>query len=278
MVGEVRWTWAVALLTGIIVVAGACRSVARSEALDVSVERSDAELRRVLGFGPAPAGWMNEIDSVGRRLADGLAPTAAEVQKIAAIAKWLNSPAGVRPELVPNDSDLVPSLAWERHRGGCTALVWIWTRLGRAMDLELEPVLLPGHVVLRTGEGRFVETLRGGMERSRAFYDSAFSLAKRPAYRLDAARVPVLEASLLVHLGLLHWKGQDLANAESCFRRASAIVPGMPEAEGNLGLALEAQGDLPGAREHLGIALAGDSLNDKASVRWEVLSKGGSGP
>lgn len=271
--------WAGAFLAGIVALVCSCRQGAgKAAAVDGSVERSDEELRRLLGFPLARFGWMERIDSVGRNLAKSLPSDAGEPLKIEAISGWLGSTDGVRPVEFPDDTDLVPSLAWERHRGGCTSLSWIWMRLAKAMDLDLQPVLLPGHMTLRTKEGRFVETLRGGLERSTAFYDSAFSLAKRPAYRLDAANVPVLEASLLVHRGLLLWNRQDLTNSEACFRKASELVPGMPEAEGNLGLVLEARGERVQARAHLATALAGDSLNGKARVRWEALSKDGTGP
>jgi regulator of sirC expression with transglutaminase-like and TPR domain len=278
MVREVKSSWFVATLTGIVVLFGSCdRGAERSGPIDASIGGSDADLRRQLGFGPSPAMWMANVDSVGRKMSSLVEGSASEEEKIAAIAAWMNSPRGIVPVDAPDDTDLVPSLAWQRRRGGCTALAWIWIRLGKALDLELRPVLLPGHVTLRTKGGRFVETLRGGLERTSTFYDSAFQLAKRPAYRLETSDSDVLEASLIVHRGLLLWKRQDMMESENCFRKASELVPGMPEAEGNLGLVLEARGDLPGAREHLAFALAGDSLNEKAKSRWEALVVDGDG-
>lgn len=269
-------SWAGVLLTGVAVVLCSCRRGAGNhDAIDVSVERSDAELRRLLGFGQVPAGWMESVDSIGRRLAVVAGSSASQERKIAVISEWMNSSAGVQPQLAPNDTDLVPSLAWQRHRGGCTALAWIWMRLGKAMELELQPVLLPGHLVLRADNDRFVETLRGGLQRPRAFYDSAFSLAKRPAYRLDAQESSALEAALLVHRGLLNWKRQNLNEAEILFRRSSIMVPGLPEAEGNLGLVLLSLGRNLEAQEHLAIAVYGDSLNLKAEANWKELARGG---
>jgi len=259
---------AAGLVTGIVGLFASCRE---GVSVDASVEGSDAALRELLGFAPAQAGWELEVDSVGLALAREAGSVASEETKIQVISRWMASPEGVRPRLSPDDTDLVPSLAWRRRRGGCTSLAWIWMRIARAMDLELEPVLLPGHVVLRTSKGRLLETLQGGLERSGAFYDSAFSLSHRPAYRLDATSGQALEASLLVHRGLLSWKRQDLAGAEALLRAAAALVPGLPEAQGNLGLVLLARGDASQAREHLGIALAGDSLNAKARERLDDM-------
>lgn len=278
MVREVRNSWAAVVLTGVAVVLCCCRREAADiDAIDVSVERSDAELRRLLGFAPAPAGWIEEVDSVGRHLAEVAGAAASRERKIAVLSQWVNSSDGVRPQLAPDDTDLVPSLAWQRHRGGCTALAWVWMRLGRAMDLELRPVLLPGHLVLRLDDDRFLETLRGGLQRPRAFYDSAFSLAKRPAYRLDAQESSALEAALLVHRGLLNWSRQNLDEAEHLFRTSAALVPGLPEAEGNLGLVLLSLGRETQAREHLAIAVFGDSLNAKASRRLKAFGTFGVG-
>lgn len=260
------------MLAGALLLAGACRPVRSVPApVDSSVEASDARLRTLLGFPPASPLWRASVDSVGRILANSLPSDASEERRIEAIARWMGSADGVAPATFPDDTDLVPSLAWERRRGGCTSLAWIWLRLSGPMGLELQPVLLPGHVVLRTREGKFVEVLRGGILRSRAFYDSAFRLDKRPAYRLDAEYLPVLEASLLVHQGLLCWKRRDLVCARTRFEAASFLVPKLPEAVGNLGLVLETEGDLSGARDQLALALAGDSLNDRAKSRWDAI-------
>lgn len=172
--------------------------------------------------------------------------------------------------LQPSDTDLVPSLSLERHRGGCTSLGLAWRILGERVGLQLVPVLLPGHLTLRDSSGRFVEPLRG-IERSKAFYDSAFLLDRRPFYAGLSPRPRGLEAAMAVQGGLLAWKDGRLAEALGAFRVAVALAPGLPEGEGNLGLVFEAMGETDSARAHLAVAVAGDSLNRSAMRRLEAL-------
>lgn len=235
------------------------RSAARLEGFD--------SLLRVRLGAPPCASPFALLDTLGwALLAPGLADSSFE-RKVAAVAAVLEAPGGLAPVLQPSDTDLAPSLAFARHRGGCTSLSLAWIVLGRRVGLTLEPVLLPGHMALRDASGRFVEPLRG-IERTAAFYDSAFQLGRRPAYADLASHPRGLETALAVHGGLLAWKAGDRAEALDAFRTAALLVPGLPEAEGNLGLLHEALGNEDSARVHLRIAVAGDSLNEAARERW----------
>lgn len=182
------------------------------------------------------------------------------------MATALSGPEGVEAVLHPSDSDLVPSLAFERHRGGCTSLALAWIVLGGKVGLSLQPVLLPGHMTLRDASGRFIEPLRG-VERSAAFYDSSFQLARRPAYAELAPRPRGLEVAMAIHGGLLAWRAGDKAEALHAFRIATLLAPDLPEAVGNLGLLHEAMGNADSALVHLRIAVIGDSLNQAARER-----------
>ena len=229
----------------------------------------DSLLRRDLGFPPASVPLRARLDSLGqgcRSVRD-----SSFERRVAAIAAILASSEGIAAVLHPSDTDLVPSLALERHRGGCTSLAFAWLVLGERLGLRLEPVLLPGHLTLRDSSGRFVEPLRGGFERTSSFYDSAFQLARRPAYAALRAAPHGLEAAMAVQGGLLAWKAGHLERARDAFRTACLLAPGLPEAEGNLGLVFEALGEPDSARAHLAIAVAGDSLNHAARLRLEKL-------
>jgi len=240
---------------------------------DARIALLDARLRSQLGFPEASRSLDGELDSVGQFLSRQVPSGGNDSTRRAVIARWLDSPAGIAPVLAPDDTDLVPSLAWERHRGGCTSLAFVWQRLAARLGMRLSPVFLPGHVILERPDGKLLESLRGGMERSRAFYDSAFVLARRPAYRNCATDPDALVAALAIQCGLLDWKAGDLDAAREVLEFAVGLAPGLPEAEGNLGLVQEAMGDRVQAMRHLGRAVAGDSLNLRARAWWLALAK-----
>lgn len=193
---------------------------------------------------------------------------------LAAVASGFDR-IGMAPISQPGDSDLVPSLAWERRRAGCVPLVLFWSRALNEHGIHAAPVLLPGHLVLSMPDGRLVETLRGGTIRAREFYDSAFRLADRPYYAGFRNEPDGVLASMLVHAGLLEWRSGNLRAAESAFETASRICPGLPEAEGNLGLVLEQAGRPKEALEKLDLALQGDRLATKAAEHRAGLRSAG---
>lgn len=236
-------------------------------------ERMDSLLRAALDQSPIASPFA-AMDSLADSLRGIHLQDSSFERKVAAIAAALSGPGGVAPILHPSDTDLVPSLAFERHRGGCTSLALAWQILGASVGLRLEPVLLPGHMTLRDPSGRFIEPLRG-IERTAAFYDSAFLLSRRTAYANLAPKPQGLEAALAIQGGLLAWRRDGKDEALDAFRTACSLVPGLPEAEGNLGLLHEAMGNRDSALKHLRIAITGDSLNEAARKRLERLETSG---
>lgn len=237
---------------------------------DTVVWRADTRLRELLGREPFTGEPGRLLDSARKALAMVAGSEATQEARLDAVRAVLE---GIEPVLLPSDSDLVPSLAWTARRAGCVPLVWAWCRLAAVAGVELVVVPLPGHVVLATRDGRFLEPLRKGLERTRSFYDSTFRLAERPAYR-DLREAPgSIQAALLVQCGLLEWEQGRLSAAQEAFSTALEWRPGLPEAQGNLGLVLEATGDRQGALRHLGLALEGDPLHEKAKIRLEALQR-----
>lgn len=192
-------------------------------------------------------------------------------ERVRAVAAVLAGRDGIAAVTNPDDTDLVPSLAFQRRRGGCTSLALAWRILGDEVGLHLEPVLLPGHMTLRErSSGRFVDPLRG-CERSAPFYDSVFRIARRPAYAGFPIRTHGLEAAMALQGGLIAWKAGREREALDAFRTSTLLAPGLPEAEGNLGLLFESLGERDSARVHLAVAVAGDSLNAEAARRLDAL-------
>lgn len=230
----------------------------------------DLRLRTLLDV-PLDSSPAFDPESVGRLLAATLPPDASIEDRLGVLSKWFSTESGLRPILRPEDRDLVPSLIHSRGRGGCTSLAWAWMRMAWAMGIDLQPVLLPGHVTLRRPDGRFVEPLRHGMERSAAFYDSAFSLREKPGYSLAKSQPHGISAALALHCGLLEWKEGNLRRAASAFELSLVLAPGLPEAEGNLGLVLESLGEREQAAQRLRVALNGDPSNHRAADRLARL-------
>jgi hypothetical protein len=227
----------------------------------------DAGLRGLLGESHPDTmrvpRMLGDLDS-----AFGIGPSTENDSSIVRRISSMFSRIGMVPVLQPNDSDLVPSLAWERRRAGCVPLGLMWSHLLGSKGVKVSPVLVPGHLVLVDGDGRLIETLRGGIFRSRSFYDSAFRLSERPYYHGLRPDSNAILAAMLVQAGLLEWKKSRPTSAESAFAAAAKICPGLPEAEGNLGLIQRELGREAEGRTRLEFALRGDPLAGAAQERW----------
>lgn len=236
----------------------------------------DARLRELMGEEhPDSTELLRILDTLRSKSPRG--ESARDTAAKDAVARTL-SEIGIEPVLHPNDSDLVPSLAWSRRKAGCVPLVLFWLESLRNSGLVVQSVLLPGHLAISMGETRWIETLRKGLLRSKPFYDSAFLLEQRPYYRDLRPDSNAVLASMLVQAGLLEWRDDHTGNAEAAFRASIKICPGFPEAEGNLGLILEERGDADEALTHLHIALVGDPLAKKARDRLNRLTTNGVSP
>lgn len=235
----------------------------------------DSRLRGLLGEAHPDSSRLSTIvDSVEALAESASGASMTDSGILAAVASGFDR-IGMEAIVQPGDSDLVPSLAWERRRAGCVPLVLFWSRVLQVRGIHAVPVFLPGHLVLSMPDGRLVETLRGGTIRAREFYDSAFRLADRPYYAGFRSEPEGILASMLAHAGLLEWRAGNLRAAESAFEAAARICPGLPEAEGNLGLVLEQAGRPGEALEKLDIALRGDRLAAKAAEHRTILGAEG---
>lgn len=235
----------------------------------------DSRLRELLGEAHPDSSRLSTIvDSIDALVGPASGTSMTDSGVLASIASGFDRMT-MTPVLQPNDSDLVPSLAWERRRAGCVPLVLYWSRALASHGIQASPVFLPGHLVLSMPDGRLVETLRGGIIRARGFYDSVFRLADRPYYVGFRTEPEGVLASMLVQAGMLEWRAGNLAGAESAFEAAARICPGLPEAEGNLGLVLEQAGRPEYALEKLDLALRGDRLAAKAAAHRAKLESEG---
>ena len=80
-----------------------------------------------------------------------------------------------------------------------------------------------------------------------------------------------------MNLGTLAARAGDFATAKTCFERAVALAPDSDDAHADLGGALLALGDLPGAERELTRALELNPENRFARHNLEVLRQRASG-
>lgn len=200
------------------------------------------------------------------RLGPALAAARSPEEKAARLNAFFFDSLGMAP--LDADTTLaasVPSLALAQRRGSCVALVLLYLAVGRSLDLPLVPVFLPGHVAVRLrpapGEPINIETLRRGITRTDSFYREAFSLGKRPWYSLGDARPEQALAALLFNMANARLAGGDAETAAGEYSLVAELLPGFPEALGNLGVCAFRQGDREDAARRFRAAFAGDSLS-----------------
>ena len=237
-------------------------------------------MREVAELEPAamPAGRPILAESVyayATRLKPRMAAATADSSRIAVLNAFFFDSLGI----VALDSDTtlaasVPSLALAHRRGSCVALVLLYLAVGRALDLPLSPVFLPGHVAARLRRGAEpainIETLRRGIARSDSFYRETFSLGKRPWYSLADGKPDQALAALLFNMANARRARGETGTAAEEYRLVAEALPGFPEALGNLGVCALAQGDRESAARSFREALAGDSLS-AARANLEAL-------
>lgn len=228
---------------------------------------------------PAPTALAESLYAHAARLGPALSAAASDSAKVDLLRDFVFDSLALAP--AESDTSLaasVPSLVLERRSGSCVGLVLYILALGETLELPLHPVFLPGHLAVRfrsPAHVRTLETLRRGIARSDSFYVEAFSLGKRPWYRLADSRPEQALGALVFNLANHHRLRGEWAAAEWEYRLAEEVLPGFPEALGNRGAGLLAAGDPAGARPLLEAALAGDSLAEPA--RRNLVTIGGAG-
>jgi regulator of sirC expression with transglutaminase-like and TPR domain len=235
----------------------------------------DAMAAKEISAPPGPT-LIESVYRSAARLSPALKAAASDSEKIALLNAWVFDSLGIAPLL--GDSDLassLPSQVIANKRGACVGLALLYLALGKTLDLPLRPVFLPGHVFVRYRSGAYVrniETLRRGIARSDAFYDSAFALAHRPWYRLSDGEPRQALGALVFNLANTHRARGDLKNALEEFRLAEEAIPGLPEALGSQGAVYLMLGDRLKAKEKLQASLAGDSLSEPALKNLAALN------
>ena len=209
------------------------------------------------------------------RLKPSLAAAGTDSARIAVLNAFIFDSLGMAA--LDADTTLaaaVPGLALSHRRGSCVALTLIYLGLGKALDLPLVPVFLPGHICVRLrrgGEPQNIETLRGGIARTDSFYREAFALGKRPWYSLADAAPEQALAALLFNMGNARRAHGDPAVAAEEFRLVAEILPGFPEALGSMGVCAWMRGDTAAAALRFREALQGDSLSPPALRNLQAL-------
>lgn len=242
--------------------------------LDALAGREAAAADPAASPAPLPA-LVESLYAYSVRLRPALEAAGSDSAKVQVLNAFVFDTLGIVPLL--DDTTLtasIPTYVLARRRGSCMGLVLLYLGLGQRLDLPLKPVFLPGHVIVRYGEGTGalnIETLRRGIARPDSFYRANFSLARRPWYGLAAAEPSQALGAFVFNLGNFHRARGDWASAMEEYRLAEESLPGFPEAMGNRGAGFLAAGDGRSAKEKLEAALAGDSLAVPAWRNLEII-------
>jgi Transglutaminase-like superfamily len=225
----------------------------------------DALIRHAQGMPPYTA--LAESLSVHRkRLKQHSQTFHTDSARIAGLKSFVHDSLNIHPQMDSTSIEFtLPSEVLSRRTGSCLGLSLLYLVYSETLTLPLRPILLPGHVTLRIGEGKgqaYLETLKPDKNRDSLFYDSAFQLASRPWYSPQTAR----EAETALYAILLNWANQLRLEghspwAEELYRFILQRLPGFPPAAGNLALLLQDGNRLEETSDLLKSAAAGDSLS-----------------
>jgi tetratricopeptide (TPR) repeat protein len=236
----------------------------------------DALASRELGLEPAPI-LAESLHAYATRLRPLLSVASTEAARAEVLRAFVFDSLAIVPLLEdPGLAASLPSRVLIDRRGSCVGLVLLHLALAEQLDLPLAPLFLPGHLALRWGTGPEafnVETLRRGLVRSDSFYRETFALGKRPWYVLAPAPPDRALGALVFNLANHHRARGEAAWALEEYRLAATLVPGWPEAQGNLGGSHLDVGAHDSARIYLAASLAGDSLAGPAWRNLEILHR-----
>lgn len=184
----------------------------------------------------------DSLEDFARRLESGLARAPSDSHRVQEIISFVYDTLALDPVIEDQREDSwILGRLLERREGSCVALASLFLGLGAELKMPLHGVFLPGHffITWRKGEySRHVETLRRGLARSDSFYRDYFHLPRHPWYGIKPRRGAEALAASLFNLGNLHRsRGEHLLAARE-FARVALLLPGFPEALGNLAVTL----------------------------------------
>ncbi len=140
---------------------------------------------------------------------------------------------------------LFPHSVVTERQGSCVGMSLLYLLLGEKIGLPLYGVRAPSHMFVRFDNGNVrlnIETLRKGECMSESWYCRRYAIT-------DTALYPLKNLTVSEVIGVVHYNiGSAFLNEKKYDRAAhhlrSAVdrMPDFPEAQGNLALALDAQG------------------------------------
>lgn len=134
---------------------------------------------------------------------------------------------------------LLPSVLRQR-RGNCVGLGTLYLALAQALDIPASGVLMPGHFYVRVqqaGAHRNVELLRRGEAMPDSWYGSRYPLpgsTARTAFGRSLSEREVLGV-IEYDIGNERRRQQRIAEAETAYARAVALLPDFAQARASLG-------------------------------------------
>jgi regulator of sirC expression with transglutaminase-like and TPR domain len=202
-------------------------------------------------------GYRAEVDRLARKVASRLKKNAGDVEKLAALERYLFHERGFHGSRADyyNRSNSYLSEVLDDREGLPITLSVLYIELARRLGVRVEGVGLPGHFVVRHtpkgGKGQLIDVYEGGARMSRADADRKVrALAGRGLVDGDLNAVPGRMIIVRVLHNLLNVARQerDTAGMVRYLDAILAIHPSAVDERGmRAGLRYQA-GDLAGAR------------------------------
>jgi tetratricopeptide (TPR) repeat protein len=145
---------------------------------------------------------------------------------------------------------LLPNLVYTNKKGACLGVSLIMLMLAEKLRCPLYGVLLPGHFFCRFDNGatRFnIEPNKSGFGHPDDYYRERYQVGNRPWYDLKNLSKRETIGVLCYDAGTICLNRKRCDRAVIFFREAARTLGGLPEARGNLALALAWKGNLDSA-------------------------------
>ncbi len=218
----------------------------------LSLEQSCVSLSKYLGAVLADAdtnssgSFYRILDSaaagLGRSLNAGNASTAAADSILAVVYhRWSIAfdPRDTAPQ------SLLPHLVYKNRKGACLGVSLVMLMLAEKLRCPFYGVLLPGHFFCRfdNSKTRFnIEPNKSGFSHPDDYYRQRYPIADRPWYNLKNLSKEEAIGVFCYNAGTICLDRARCDPAVILFREAARRLGGLPEARGNLALALARRG------------------------------------
>lgn len=141
---------------------------------------------------------------------------------------------------------LYPHLVMAEKQGSCVGMSLLYLLIAEKIGVPIYGVRAPGHMFVRYDNGRErynIELLRNGEVMDDAWYRERWSISDTLLYSLDNLTTSGVLAVVRYNLGTIFMHQEKYNKARQHLENASRLMTDFPEAQGNLALVYDLQGN-----------------------------------